>query len=70
MKNLKVYYFEFDALWMGGNALVVAENELDAELLLENRFKEQFKNKELIIDKVKEIDMNNDGVKLFYDGDY
>lgn len=30
MKNLKVYYFEFDALWMDGNALVVAGDELDA----------------------------------------
>ena len=70
MKNLKIYYFEFDSLWMGGNALVVAGDELDARFLLEDRFKEQFKDKELEIWKVKEIDIDNEGVKLFYDGDY
>ena len=70
MKNLKVYYFEFDALWMGGNALVVAGDELDAQFLLEDRFKERFRDKELKIWKVEEIDMLNEGVKLFYDGDY
>lgn len=70
MESLKVYYFEFDALWMGGNALIVAENKLDAELLLENRYKEQFKNGKLEINKVKEININNKGVKVFYDGDY
>ena len=34
-------------LWMGGNALVVAGDELDARFLLEDRFKERFKGKEL-----------------------
>lgn len=70
MKNLKVFYFEFDALWMGGNALVVAGDELDAQFLLEDRFKERFKDKELKIWKAEEIDIHNEGVKLFYDGDY
>ena len=64
MKNLKVYYFEFDALWMGGNALVVAGDELDAQFLLEDKFKEQFKDKELEIRKVEEIDIHNEGVKI------
>ena len=70
MKNLKVYYFEFDALWMGGNALVVAGDELDAQFLLEDRFKEQFTDKELEIWKVEEIYIRNEGVKLIYNGDY
>lgn len=65
MKNLKVYYFKFDALWLGGNALVVAGDELDAQFLFEDRFKEEFKNKELKIWEVKEIDVHNKGVKLF-----
>lgn len=70
MKNLKVFYFEFDALWMSGNALVVAGDEFDALFLLEDRFKEQFKDKESEIWKVEEIDIYDEGVKLFYDGDY
>lgn len=70
MKNLKVFYFEFDALWVGGNALIVAGDELNAQFLLKDRFKERFNGKELKIWKVEEIDIYDEGVKLFYDGDY
>lgn len=64
MKNLKVYYIEFDSLQLGGDALVVAGDELDAQIFLEDKLREMSGSKEIEIRKVEEIDIKNERVKL------
>lgn len=62
----KLYLFEFEALWLGGTAIVTAISEESAWSALKKKYTNL---KPLNKCRVKEL-QDRDGVIYFYDGDY
>lgn len=61
---MKIFVFEFDSMWLGGTAVVIAENETEAHKLLTEEHGET-----LIVNSCVEKELKR-SVVYYYNGDY